>query len=121
EGRAYEDCHEFIVTRDMRERKALMEARADAFIALPGGFGTLEELLEVVTLKLLRVHAKPIVIVNTNSFYDPLVALFDHFANQRFASSDHRQFYYLAKNARDAIEHVSRSFAPCERAARRAN
>src|SRR5437867_216516 len=62
---AYEEADELIVTRDLRERKAIMESRYDAFVALPGGFGTLEEILEILTLKQLATHAKPVVFLNT--------------------------------------------------------
>jgi hypothetical protein len=103
EGRGYESCDEFIVTHGMRERKATMEERADAFVALPGGFGTLEELLEVLTLKQLGVHNKPIVVVNTNGFYDPLVALFDHFVAHQFSHCSPDSLYYLAEDAEETI------------------
>ena len=73
---AYEDADELIVTKDLRERKAIMEERADAFVALPGGFGTLEEILEILTLKQLEAHGKPVVFLNTNGFFAPLLAMF---------------------------------------------
>jgi putative lysine decarboxylase len=59
----------------LRERKAEMDARADAFVALPGGFGTLEELLEVLTLRQLRLHDRPIVLVNVAGYWDPFLAM----------------------------------------------
>lgn len=67
-GVVYETCDELIVTKSLRERKAIMDERSDAFIALPGGFGTLEELLEIITLKQLKYHNKPIVILNFDGF-----------------------------------------------------
>ena len=69
--------HEQIITPNMRERKYLMRKRSDAFIALPGGFGTLEEILEVITLKQLQYHNKAIVFINTDGFYDSLFAQFE--------------------------------------------
>jgi uncharacterized protein (TIGR00730 family) len=69
-GIVYESCDELVVTADMRTRKAAMDARSDAFIALPGGFGTIEEIMEIITLKQLRYHAKPIVILNIGGYYD---------------------------------------------------
>jgi cytokinin riboside 5'-monophosphate phosphoribohydrolase len=81
----FEDADEFVLTRDMRERKAVMEARADSFVMLPGGFGTLEEIAEILTLRQLGLHTKPIVIFNVAGFYDPLVTLFEHFYAARFA------------------------------------
>src|ERR1700752_4451284 len=69
---------ELIVTRDMHERKSTMFDRADAFVALPGGIGTLEELVEQLTWAQLGRHKKPILIANINGFWDPLLALIDH-------------------------------------------
>lgn len=84
-GIAYATADEVIITRDLRERKATMEARADAFIALPGGLGTLEELLEILTLRQLQAHTKPIILLNTEDYYAPLFTLFAHFCRERFA------------------------------------
>jgi hypothetical protein len=81
----YDDANRIIITRDMRTRKATMARYADAFIALPGGFGTLEELSEVLTARQLAIHHKPVVILNTHRFYDPLIALFEHFYREQFA------------------------------------
>lgn len=104
---------ELIVTPGMRERKAAMEARADGFIALPGGFGTLEELFEVTTLKQLKYHTKPIVILNAGGFYDPLVSLFEHIYQQRFAKPVYRQLYHVAATPAEAMEYLS-SYTPPE-------
>jgi uncharacterized protein (TIGR00730 family) len=82
----YLKADELIVTTTMRERKRLMDERADAFVTLPGGFGTLEELLEIITLKQLRYHDKPIIIVNVDGFYDALLAQFAHTFESGFAS-----------------------------------
>jgi uncharacterized protein (TIGR00730 family) len=71
-------AQEIIVTRDMHERKRIMFERADAFAALPGGMGTLEELVEQITWAQLGRHRKPIAIANIGKFWDPLLALFDH-------------------------------------------
>ena len=103
---AYEASDELIVTRDLRERKAIMEARADAFVALPGGFGTLEEVLEVLTLKQLRAHQKPVVFLNTAGFYDRLLAVFEQLYEQRFAKADHRHSYGVAAAPADVLHHL---------------
>lgn len=68
-GFAYKDVDEIIVTHGMRERKAIMVERADGFIGLPCGFGTLEEMLEIITLKQLEMHEIPIVFLNVNGFF----------------------------------------------------
>ncbi|MCO5128969.1 MAG: TIGR00730 family Rossman fold protein [Xanthobacteraceae bacterium] len=71
-------AQEMIVTRDMHERKRLMFERSDAFVALPGGIGTLEELVEQLTWQQLGRHSKPILLANVDGFWEPLVALIDH-------------------------------------------
>jgi hypothetical protein len=85
EGIAYELADELVVTQSLHERKKKMVARADAFAILPGGFGTLEEFLEVLTLKQLGNHQRPIVLVNTDGFFDPLLAFFRRLYDDRFA------------------------------------
>ena len=75
---------EMIVTRDMHERKRLMFERSDAFIALPGGVGTLEELVEQLTWQQLGRHAKPILLANVDGFWEPLLALLDHMRSTAF-------------------------------------
>ena len=75
---------ERIVTRDMHERKRVMFERADAFVALPGGVGTLEELVEQITWAQLGRHKKPILILNIERFWDPLCALLDHMERLAF-------------------------------------
>jgi uncharacterized protein (TIGR00730 family) len=106
QGIAYEAADELVVTRDLRERKAVMEARSDAFVGLPGGFGTLEEILEILTLKQLALHAKPIVLVNTNGFYDPLIQLFERIYQERFAKPDYRQLYHIAPDAASVFPYL---------------
>ena len=86
EGVAYEVADELIMTDTMRERKAKMYERADAFVALPGGIGTLEEFMEVITLKKLGYHDLPIALVNTDGFYDRLLELFSEMIDSQFLS-----------------------------------
>lgn len=93
----YEDSDELIITETMRERKAIMEARADAFLALPGGFGTLEEIMEILTLKQLQRHAKPIIFLNTCGFYDPLLAQFQKLYDEQFTKAEFAAFYHVAQ------------------------
>jgi cytokinin riboside 5'-monophosphate phosphoribohydrolase len=100
---AYVDADELIVTRDLRDRKAEMEARADAFVVLPGGFGTLEELLEQLTLRLLGLHDKPIVLVDVHGFWQPLLALFERLYQDRFARPESRAAYAVATDVDDAL------------------
>ena len=106
-GIAFTESDELIVTRDLRDRKAVMESRAGAFIAMPGGFGTLEEVLEVLTLKQLGLHAKPVILLNTAGFYDPLTAVFDRIFAERFAKPESRSYYHIAPDARSAFEYLA--------------
>ena len=109
---AYEAADELIVTRDLRERKAVMEARAEAFLALPGGFGTLEETLEILTLKQLATHAKPVVFLNTNGFFDPLLALFEQMFEHQFAKPHHRDHYHVAARPEGVFAHLDHYTPP---------
>jgi cytokinin riboside 5'-monophosphate phosphoribohydrolase len=105
-GLAYAPADELIVTGDMRERKATMETRGDVFIAMPGGFGTLEEMLEIITLKQLKQHTKPVVFLNVDGFYDPLARLFEHMYEQRFAKPVYRMMYYFAPDVASAFTYL---------------
>jgi len=86
--RALRGAQELIVTRDMHERKRKMFELADAFVALPGGIGTLEELVEQLTWAQLGRHKKPVLVSNIKGFWDPLCALIDHMKNLEFIRSD---------------------------------
>jgi uncharacterized protein (TIGR00730 family) len=97
---------ELVITPDMKERKEYMRQNSDAFIALPGGFGTLEELLEVITLNQLKYHNKPIVIINTLNFFDKLLEHFDNMYMQDFANKLYKKLYYVALNPDDAAYYI---------------
>ena len=86
--RARDGAQELIVTRDMHERKRKMFERADAFVALPGGIGTLEELVEQLTWAQLGRHRKPILIANIEGFWDPLLRLIEHMKTLEFIRGD---------------------------------
>ena len=101
------NSHEVISTKDMQERKAKMREISDAFIALPGGFGTLEEILEVLTLRQLSYHTKPIVFINTNNFYQYLFKQFEQAFTEKFAKEIYRDLYFSAGNAESALEYIA--------------
>jgi uncharacterized protein (TIGR00730 family) len=103
EGITDGNCHELIVTADMRQRKAQLEARGDAFLILPGGLGTLEEFFEMLVGKILYVHAKPIVLLNVAGFFDPLLAAIDHAVAQQFATPSARQAFGVAESVEEAL------------------
>ena len=89
---------ELVVTPDMLSRKGELARRADAFVALPGGFGTLEELLEQLTGRLLGFHDKPIVLVDVGGFWQPLLELFEHLYRERFARPESRRAYTVVND-----------------------
>ena len=99
-------CDELVVTADMSGRKQQMIERADAFVALPGGFGTLEELFEVLTLKQLGYHAKPIVLLDVDGFWRPLLELFEHLYTGGFAARDYARLYHVASDVDDLLAYV---------------
>lgn len=106
EGIAYEVADELIVTDTMRERKHHMFDAADAFIVLPGGFGTLEEFLEALTLKQLGYHGRPIALVNPDGFFDPLLDFFQQLHREQFARSAVREHIHVAATAEEALNGV---------------
>ncbi len=106
-GIAFEDADELIVTASMRERKSFIEERSDVFVAMPGGFGTLDEVVEILTLKQLQIHTKPIVLLNLEGFYEPLNEFFESLYQKRFAKEGHRDFYFLANSCRDIFEFLN--------------
>lgn len=103
---ASDHVHEIIVSGDMMERKFKMREMSDAFIALAGGFGTLEEILEVITLKQLGYHHKAVVFINTNNFYDDLFRQFEKSYDEKFAKESYRKLYFIAENADEAMSYI---------------
>lgn len=101
---AYHGITELHITSSMHTRKALIGEKADAFIALPGGFGTLEELFEVLAWRTLGIHTKPIVLLNTNGFYDKLLVFLDHCVAEGMLKMKNRQLLLVAKTVEDALE-----------------
>lgn len=104
---AYVHADELIVTGGMRERKAIMEDRADGFIVLPGGFGTLEEFFEILVLKQLAYTKKPLILYNTNGFFDGLMAFFASLCEQRFVRENHLDLFLLAASPGAALEAIA--------------
>ena len=93
---AHQGLSELIVTPDMHERKRVMAERAEGFIAMPGGLGTLEELFEILTWAQLRFHARPCGLLNINGYYDSLVAFLDNAVAEGFIHPDHRALLKVA-------------------------
>lgn len=93
-----------IETKDMHERKELMADMSDGIIALPGGCGTLEELLEIITWKQLGLYLKPIVILNINHFYDPLLEMLQQAIDQHFMREEHKNIWHVAETPEEAVD-----------------
>lgn len=101
--RMLHDVQEMIVTDNMHQRKMLMFDRADAFVALPGGVGTLEELIEMMTWYQLGQHTKPIVLANINGFWGPLLSLLEHMRAERFIREGFEVSYQVADTAEEVV------------------
>lgn len=107
DGVLFEECTEFIYTETMRERKKIMEERADAFIAAPGGIGTFDELFEILSLKQLGRHNKPIVIFNVNGYYDSLLAMLDNAVEGKFMTAQSRSLLKVADTPEEIIKYLT--------------
>ena len=108
-----DECVELTVTKGMRERKAKMDEMSDAVVALPGGFGTLEELSEMIVQKQLGYNQKPSVLLNTNNFYDKLNDFFEEIIIQNYAKANSRELYYIAKTPLEVINYL-KTYVPKE-------
>lgn len=106
-GLAHPALAEVIVTKDMRERKATMEAHSDAFIAIPGGFGTFEEIFEILVAKQLDYHRKPVIFLNLDGFYDPLFQMFENVYRYKFAKETTRGLYLVANSIEEVFDHLA--------------
>ena len=93
----------------MHERKARMVKLADAFLMLPGGYGTLDEMMEIVTWKQLRLHAKPCVLINTAGYWDGLLAFLDRAVEAGFLKAENRRLLQVAGTAEEAVRFAVRS------------
>lgn len=107
EGIADMQCDELVITDTMRERKALLEQRGDGFIALPGGLGTLEEIFEVIVSRSLGYHAKPIVLLNINDYYDPMLTMIEHGIEQAFIRPKVRSLWHATSDIDDALNYIA--------------
>jgi hypothetical protein len=103
---AYEEADEIVTVITMRERKLLMETRADAFVTLPGGWGTLEEVLEILTLRQLELVKKPCVFLNQDGFYDPLLQLFDRMLAEKFYKPSNMQLFQVATTVAEVFAKI---------------
>jgi uncharacterized protein (TIGR00730 family) len=101
---------ELHVVGTMHERKAMLASRSDAFLALPGGYGTMDEFIEIVTWAQLKIHAKPCVLVNVRGFYDPLLAFLDHTVREGFIQPENRGLVQVAPDPEAALVLVEQTW-----------
>jgi len=103
---ALDSANELITVGTMRERKQLMEERADGFVTLPGGIGTLEEFTEVMTLRYLNLLHKPVILVNQDGFYDELLRFFDRMTRERFKSPGLHDLFTVVNTVDEVWPHL---------------
>jgi uncharacterized protein (TIGR00730 family) len=106
---AHPKVKDMIVVRDMHERKRLLIQNTDAVIALPGGTGTLEELMEVLTLKRLGKFFKPVILINTDGFYNFLISFFEKMVQEDFLRHDHLDIYKVVSNPKEVMQAIKDS------------
>ncbi|MFI3312712.1 MAG: TIGR00730 family Rossman fold protein [Eubacteriales bacterium] len=106
DGMLFEHCTQLIRTETMRERKQIMEDNGDAFVMSPGGIGTFEEFFEVLTLKQLGRHAKPIAILNTGRYYNTLLAMMDEAMEQQFMKTSCKSLYGVFEDVDEMLTYI---------------
>lgn len=94
----HNDLTELIVVDNMHTRKRMMAERADAFVVMPGGLGTLDEMFEILTWRYLGIHDKPVIIANIMGYWDKLLALMDHMAEKKFLREHHLKTFVVARD-----------------------
>ena len=107
DGVLFEDCSKTYFTADMRSRKAMLDALSAGFIITPGGTGTYDEFFEIYTLKRLGQTKKPIAILNTNGYFDPLLALLRHTADERFMDAeDNENMLFVSDCIKEVVDYI---------------
>ncbi len=110
----HDGLSELHIVGTMHERKAMMADRADAFVILPGGLGTLDEFFEIITWKQLHLHSKPVILVNSNGYWAELLQVIDKIANEKFMQEKDRELFMVAEKLED-IEHILKSMPPTQK------
>ena len=112
DGILYDQCTEFIYTETMRERKQLMEEKSDAFLVTPGGIGTFEEFFEILTLKQLGRHTKPILIYNIMGYFDSMKAMMEDAIEKKFMKDTCRELYTFVDTPEAVIDYLQKYTEP---------
>lgn len=116
DGILFDNCDEMIFTETMRERKQLMEEKSDAFIVTPGGVGTFDEFFEILTLKQLGRHSKPIAVFNINGYFDSLVEQLKNAVHKQFMNPESFELCFFADNADKLINYLEYAVSEPEQA-----
>lgn len=106
DGCLYENCTEFIYTETMRSRKKLLEDKSDAFLVTPGGIGTFDEFFEIITLRQLGQHLKPIAIYNINGYFNPMIEMMKNAINQSFMTAANEELYFVSEDANAVLNYI---------------
>lgn len=106
DGVLFENCSEFIYTDTMRQRKAIMEERADAFIAVPGGIGTFDELFEILSLKQLGRHNKPVTVYNVNKYFDGFKKMLETAVSEHFMTVESSKMVHIFEDSYKLLEYI---------------
>lgn len=112
-GLKHPDLAKVIITKDMRERKATMEKYADIFVALPGGFGTFEEIFEILVAKQLSYHDKPVIFFNFDGYYDNMLKMFNTVYENKFAKEEMKSLYFVANTIEEMFDYL-KTYKPQE-------
>lgn len=106
DGILFERCSKLIFTETMRERKQIMEEKSDAFIITVGGIGTFEEFFEILTLRSLDRHKKPIAILNTNGYYNSLIEFLKNGVTENFLKEENLELFFVSENCEEILDYI---------------
>lgn len=106
DGALFQNCTQMIYTETMRERKKMLEEMSDAFIVTPGGIGTFDEFFEIYTLRQLGIHKKPIVIFNTDGYYNSLIDMLDNAVDKKFMPDANMNLLFVSDNVQEILNHI---------------
>lgn len=108
DGVLYEYCDEYIYTETMRQRKQTMEDLSDGFIVTPGGIGTFEEFFEILTLRQLQRMRKPIAILNTDGYYDPMIKMMHNAIDNQFLAAENLSLFFISDSVEEVVNYIEK-------------
>lgn len=113
DGVLFQNCTEMIYTKTMSERKTLLEDMSDAFIVTPGGIGTFDEFFETITLRQLCIHTKPIAILNTNGYFDPMITMLQSAVDKGFMPKENMNLFFASDSSTEILNFLE-SYRPTD-------